>query len=55
MESTANLMPLSRRSNNRWRDALPGRILVQKKITYKEYQNILKPAYIDEKCFNYLL
>lgn len=55
VNSIANLMPLSRKSNNFWKAKIPGALLIERKITYEQVQDILRPAYIDEEGFEYLL
>jgi uncharacterized protein DUF262 len=54
VDSTANLMPLSRKSNNIWKAKIPGQILREKKIGYDAIKNAAKQAYIDEEGFRYL-
>jgi hypothetical protein len=55
VDSTANIMPLSRKSNNAWRAKAPGQILLENKVTYAQVQDILKPAFIDRNAFDLLL
>lgn len=55
VNSVANLMPLSRQSNNIWKAKNPGQVLVEREITYSHSQNILARAFIDRECFEFLL
>jgi Protein of unknown function DUF262 len=55
IDSIANLMPLSRKSNNLWKAKIPGQALLERKVTYDQVQEILRPAFIDETAFDYLL
>lgn len=55
VNSIANLMPLSSKSNNIWKAKLPGQLLEEKGITFEHSSDILKRAFIDEQCFEYLL
>ena len=55
VDSTANLMPLSRQSNLLWADRVPGQMLREKGINYEHSQAILRAAFIDKECFEYLL
>jgi hypothetical protein len=55
VNSAANLMPLSRESNNLWRAKQPGQVLVENSIKYEHVQDILKASFIDKQCFDYLL
>jgi hypothetical protein len=55
VDSVANLMPLSRRSNNEWKAKLPGQLLVEKKLTFEQQKATLKSLFIDEACFRILL
>lgn len=54
VNSIANLMPLSRQSNNIWKAKIPDQVLEEKGITYQYSAAILRNAFIDETCFNYL-
>lgn len=53
--SVANLMPLSRQSNNLWKARIPGQLLRERAITYHQVQEIANAAYIDEVSFDYIL
>lgn len=55
VNSTANLMPLSRKSNNLWRSKIPGQILAERQITFSAVKQAAKQVYIDEEAFGYLL
>lgn len=54
VNSTANLMPLSRKSNNIWRDASPAVFIEQKRLSFAPLQETLNPIFIDEQCFQFL-
>jgi hypothetical protein len=54
INSIANLMPLSRRSNNDWKKKLPGQVFVERGIVYAALRKALEPQFIDEECFNLL-
>ncbi|MFC1865704.1 DUF262 domain-containing protein [Chloroflexota bacterium] len=55
VNSVANLMPLSRTSNNIWQMKQPGQVLVEKHIQFEHSKSILKSIYIDKENFDYLL
>jgi hypothetical protein len=55
VDSTANLMPMSRKSNNLWKSKVPGQVLVEMKIAYQHVREVLKPAFINEEAFQLLL
>ena len=55
MDSTANLMPLSRKSNNIWKSKMPGQILQEKKAQYGIVKQAAEQVFIDEKAFGYLV
>lgn len=55
IDSTANLMPMSRKSNNLWKSKVPGQVLVEMKISYAHVREVLKPAFINEEAFQLLL
>lgn len=55
VDSAANLMPMSRKSNNLWKAKVPGQVLVELKVTYQHVREVLKPAFIDEEAFKFLL
>ncbi len=52
--SVANLMPLSRQSNNLWKSKLPGQVFLEKKMEYDEHATTLNAIYIDKTCFEYI-
>ena len=54
VNSAANLMPLSRESNNRWRDENPGAILSKENINYQVHGAILSNSLISEAVFQIL-
>lgn len=54
VNSVANLMPLSRKSNNLWKARVPGQLLRERNITFNQVQEIAGAAFIDEVSFNYL-
>lgn len=54
VESISNLMPLSRVSNNRWKIALPGQIIVEEALRYNQLAEKLVAVFIDSKCFQLL-
>jgi hypothetical protein len=54
VESIANLMPLSRSTNNIWKAKIPGQLLREKHISFTSVQDLLKPVYIDKECFDHL-
>ena len=55
VESTANLMPLSRKSNNIWKSKIPGQILQEKKAEYSVVKRAAKQVFIDEIAFEFLV
>jgi hypothetical protein len=55
IDSAANLMPMSRKSNNLWKAKVPGQVLVELKVTYAHVREVLKSAFIDEVAFQFLL
>ncbi len=55
VDSTANLMPLSRRSNNLWKSKLPGQAFSEQGAQFDAVRNAAKQAFIDEQAFRYLL
>lgn len=50
----ANLMPLSRVSNNSWRQKIPGQFIAEMQLTYATVKEVLKPLFIDEAGFSAL-
>lgn len=55
VDSTANLMPLSRKSNNVWKSKMPGQILQEKKADYGIVKQAAKQVFIDEEAFGDLV
>ncbi|MGB5926114.1 MAG: DUF262 domain-containing protein [Dehalococcoidia bacterium] len=55
VNSAANLMPLSRESNNLWKAKPPGQVLAENGIVYEHVQDILRASFMDRQCFDYLL
>lgn len=55
VDSTANLMPLSRKSNNAWKARIPGQALKEHAVTYDHVKQLLKPLHIDKPMFHILL
>ncbi|MEP6757536.1 MAG: DUF262 domain-containing protein [Chthonomonadales bacterium] len=55
VDSTANLMPLSRKSNNVWKAKIPGQIFQEKQVQYETIQAVAKQVFIDADAFTYLL
>lgn len=53
--SASNLMPLSRESNLKWKDANPGAVLLEEGIQFEAHRAVLEAAFIDEACFDLLL
>jgi Protein of unknown function DUF262 len=54
IESIANLMPLSRISNNAWRQNNPSQFIRDSKLSYNPIENNLKPLFIDAEGFESL-
>jgi hypothetical protein len=55
VDSTANLMPLARKSNNIWKSKIPGQILQEKKAEHGVVKRAAKQVFIDEEAFEYLV
>lgn len=55
VDSTANLLPLSRKSNNLWKAKIPGQILHENFAEFATVRSAAKPVFIDEKAFDLLL
>jgi len=55
VDSVANLMPLSRKSNNLWKSKVPGQILHERQIKFDAIKQAAKQSYIDEEAFGYLI
>lgn len=54
IESIANMMPLSRKTNNEWKDKSPSHYINIKKMDYETLRNQLENYYIDKCCFDFL-
>ena len=54
VNSTANLMPLSRKSNNVWEAKIPEQILNERHISFDHHKDVLKPIFIDQHAFDLL-
>lgn len=54
VNSVANLMPLSRQSNNAWKQQFPAQFLAQRRVTFGPNEATLRNLFIDEECFRCL-
>jgi hypothetical protein len=54
VDSTVNLIPLSRKSNNLWKAKIPGQILQENSMEYNIIRTAAEPLFIDEAAFNAL-
>jgi hypothetical protein len=54
VNSVANLMPLSRESNNRWKQKNPAQFLSELKLKFMSNEQNLRSLFIDEAAFEYL-
>jgi len=54
VNSIANLMPLSRASNNSWRDFSPEQFIQSKHLSFAPLRTTLQPIFIDEEGFQLL-
>lgn len=54
-ESLANLIPLSRESNQWWRSRVPSSALREKAVSYTSARSILERAFISEASFGFLI
>jgi hypothetical protein len=54
VNSVVNLMPLSRESNNRWKQKNPAQFLSELKLNFPNNQQNLRSMFIDEVAFQYL-
>jgi hypothetical protein len=54
VNSVANLMPLSRESNNKWKQKNPAQFLSERKLNFTNNQKNLRSLFIDEVAFGYL-
>jgi hypothetical protein len=53
-DSTANLMPLSRVSNNRWKIALPGQVIADERLRFDQLSEKLSAIFVDAEGFRLL-
>jgi len=51
VNSAANLMPMSRESNNAWKQKIPGQFLLENQLDYTSLEATLKPIFIDQHAF----
>lgn len=54
VDSTANLIPLSRKSNNIWKAKIPGQVLEESIPDYGRVRSAAEPIFIDETAFEAL-
>jgi hypothetical protein len=54
VNSVSNLMPLSGKSNNQWRQKIPAQYLSEKNLSFGPNANIFKSLFIDEDAFGML-
>jgi hypothetical protein len=54
VDSIANMMPLSRKSNNIWKAKIPDQILAEQQAHFATIKAAAKGVYIDEKAFELL-
>lgn len=54
VNSTANLMLLSRESNNKWKARVPGQAIRESNLDYASMRDVWKSLFIDEELFNLL-
>jgi len=55
VNSIANLMPLSSKTNKSWRESSPKNFIEKKRINYQAISEAMKASSIDEDCFELLL
>ena len=55
MNSTANLMPMSRKSNNRYKAKLPGQVLDEMGAKFAFVREAADKVFIDEAAYAMLL
>jgi hypothetical protein len=55
VNSTANLMPMSRKSNNRWKSKLPGQIFDEMGVEYSFIREAAEQVFIDEAGYQMLM
>ena len=54
MNSTANLAPMSRKSNNKWKSKLPGQIFEEMQVQYSYIREAAQQVFIDEEGYRML-
>ena len=54
-ESLANMIPLSRESNQWWRSKVPSAALHEKAVTYDTSRSTLERAFVSEEAFSYVM
>jgi len=54
VNSLANLMPLSSKSNNIWKAKVPSAVIGEWHLTYENLEETLRGVYIDKTAFEYL-
>ena len=54
VNSVANLMPLSRESNNKWKQKNPAQFISELKLNFEYTQQNLRSLFIDEVAFQHL-
>jgi len=54
VDSIANMMPLSRKSNNTWKAKIPNQILAEQQAHFSTIKTAAKGVYIDEAAFQLL-
>jgi len=54
VDSIANMMPLSRKSNNIWKAKIPDQILAEQQADFATIKAAAKGVYIDEQAFELL-
>jgi hypothetical protein len=54
VNAVANLMPLSRESNNAWRQRIPEQFFRERRITFEPNQENFRTIFIDKKAFQLL-
>lgn len=53
--SVANLVPLSRKSNNEWKAKVPGQALLERSISFDQVAPLLTACFIDREAYGYLV
>lgn len=54
VDSVANLMPLSRKSNNSWKKKHPEQYIHESRLTFQPLRTQLERVFIDKRCFDLL-